>query len=297
MRTLSAAAWTLLALLSLLAVKGLGQDLDLSDAFDDLSPSPTPKPKPKEPAGGAGTGGDLELSDVLDDEPTPKPPVQPKVPVKPKPKPEETHSNFFAPTVRPALLPRTTIRPLRTSAPPRKVQDDFEDLELIDALDPSNDIGGKGKDPSKGHKSVGGGGGRGGGRPNIRGGNGGGTFTDEDLLDVGNSEGYKPDPSKGGRGAAGSGDLDSTDNGDYDTMAETGTIAGIVSAVAMALVGAVSSYISYQKKKFCFSIQQSLNADMVKADNPEAVVAQEPQVQQTLLQPPNAEPPAEDNAV
>lgn len=92
-----------------------------------------------------------------------------------------------------------------------------------------------------------------------------------------------------------------------DTMAETGTIAGIVSAVAMALVGAVSSYISYQKKKFCFSIQrkneqlalslqindyfrrfcrtspspvfftESLNADMVKAENPEAVVAQEPQ--------------------
>lgn len=90
-------------------------------------------------------------------------------------------------------------------------------------------------------------------------------------------------------------------------MAETGTIAGIVSAVAMALVGAVSSYISYQKKKFCFSIQrkneqlalscqingcfrlfwrtspspffftESLNADMVKAENPEAVVAQEPQ--------------------
>lgn len=43
---------------------------------------------------------------------------------------------------------------------------------------------------------------------------------------------------------------------DLDTMAETGTIAGIVSAVAMALVGAVTSYISYQKKKFCFSIQR-----------------------------------------
>lgn len=80
-------------------------------------------------------------------------------------------------------------------------------------------------------------------------------------------------------------------------MAETGTIAGIVSAVAMALFGAVSGYISYQKKKFCFSIQQSLNADMVKADAPDAVVAQEPQVQQTLLQPPNAEPPTEENAV
>lgn len=85
-------------------------------------------------------------------------------------------------------------------------------------------------------------------------------------------------------------------------MAETGTIAGIVSAVGMALVGAVSGYISYQKKKFCFSIQrketllllncttqllhiyhvlhlstESLNADMVKADAPDAVVAQEPQ--------------------
>jgi len=91
-----------------------------------------------------------------------------------------------------------------------------------------------------------------------------------------------------------------------DTMAETGTIAGIVSAVGMALVGAVSGYISYQKKKLCFSIQrkkthfllncitqlvflsfvphhvlhlstESLNADMVKADAPDAVVAQEPQ--------------------
>ncbi|XP_036417303.1 CD99 antigen-like protein 2 isoform X2 [Colossoma macropomum] len=239
MRTLSSAAWTLLALFSLLAVKGLGQDLDLLDALDDLAATPTPKPKPKEPAGGAGTGGDLDLSDFFDDKPTPKPPVQPKVPVKPKPKP------------------------------------DLDEFDLSDALDPSNDIGGKGKDTGKG----------------------GGTFTDDDLLDVGSDDSYKPDKGKGGRGAANSGDLDSTDNGDYDTMAETGTIAGIVSAVAMALVGAVSSYISYQKKKFCFSVQQSLNADMVKTDNPEAVVAQEPQVQQTLLQPANAEPPAEDNAV
>ncbi|XP_072543818.1 CD99 antigen-like protein 2 isoform X1 [Salminus brasiliensis] len=270
MRTLS--AWTLLALFSLLAVKGLGEDLDLSDAFDDLPATADPKPKPKEPAGGAGAGGDLDLLDILSDyKPSPKP-VQPKDPVKPKPKPEETRSDFFGPTVRPALLPRTTTRPLRTSAPPRKVQDD--DLDLSDAMNPSNDIGGKGKDTGKGS----------------------GTFSDNDLVNVGNDDSYKPDEGKGRRGA-GSSDLDSNDGGDYDTMAETGTIAGIVSAVAMALVGAVSSYISYQKKKFCFSIQQSLNADMVKADNPEAVVAQEPQVQQTLLQPPNAEPPTEDNAV
>ncbi|KAG9274275.1 CD99 antigen-like protein 2 isoform X2 [Astyanax mexicanus] len=279
MRTLS--AWTLLALLSLLAVKGLGQDLDLSDADVDDLPSPSAlKPKPKEPAGGEGAGRDLDLADVFGDDdykpPTRKPPVQPvqpKDPVKPKPKPEETHSGFFGPTVRPELLPRTPARPLRTPAPPRKGQADA-DFDLSDALDPSNDIGGKGKDTGKG----------------------GGTFTDDDLFDVGNDNSYKPDKGKGGRGSA-STDLDSNDNGDYDTMAETGTIAGIVSAVGMALVGAISGYISYQKKKLCFSIQQSLNTDMVKAENPEVVVAQEPQVQQTLLQPPNAEPPTEDNAV
>ena len=37
---------------------------------------------------------------------------------------------------------------------------------------------------------------------------------------------------------------------------ETGTIAGVASALAMALIGAVSSYISYQQKKFCFRIQR-----------------------------------------
>uniref|UniRef100_A0A672Q4T0 CD99 antigen-like protein 2 n=1 Tax=Sinocyclocheilus grahami TaxID=75366 RepID=A0A672Q4T0_SINGR len=127
----------------------------------------------------------------------------------------------------------------------------------------------------------------------------GSEFSDADLADVGNDNAYKPDKGKGDKlklgGHSGS-DLDHADD-NHDTMAETGTIAGIVSAVAMALAGAVSGYISYQKKKLCFSIQQSLNADMVKADAPDAVVAQEPQVQQTLLQPPNAEPPTEENAV
>ncbi|CAB1351412.1 unnamed protein product, partial [Coregonus sp. 'balchen'] len=87
----------------------------------------------------------------------------------------------------------------------------------------------------------------------------GGAFSDDDLFGVGNDDTYNPDKGK-------------------DTMAETGTIAGIISAVGVALVGAVTSYISYQKKKFCFSIQQSLNADLVKTDNPDAVVATEPQV-------------------
>uniref|UniRef100_A0A672I4D9 CD99 antigen-like protein 2 n=1 Tax=Salarias fasciatus TaxID=181472 RepID=A0A672I4D9_SALFA len=113
-----------------------------------------------------------------------------------------------------------------------------------------------------------------------------GGLSDSDLFELGNDDTYKPDKGKGEVLCVFS-----------ETTAEVGTIAGIVSAVAMALVGAISSYISYQKKKLCFSIQQSLNTDMVKAENPEAVVATEPQAQQTLLEPPNAEPPTEENAV
>ncbi|XP_040039029.2 CD99 antigen-like protein 2 isoform X2 [Gasterosteus aculeatus] len=123
-----------------------------------------------------------------------------------------------------------------------------------------------------------------------------GGFSDNDLFDVSKDENYHPDKGKGGRPSGSKDQLDQYDE-NSDTTAEVGTIAGIASAVAMALVGAVSSYISYQKKKLCFGLQQSLNADMVKTENPEAVVATEPQVQQTLLEPPNAEPPTEENAV
>ncbi|XP_016102065.1 CD99 antigen-like protein 2 isoform X6 [Sinocyclocheilus grahami] len=230
--------WTLLVVFSLLVVKGISQDLNLADAFDEDEPT-APPPK-VDPAGGAGGAGEVKPS---------LKPVKPTVKEPAKPKPKQT---------------------------------DFGDLDLEDALNPDNDIRGKGKDSGKG----------------------GNQFSDDDLVDVGSDNSYKPDKGKGGRGGSSGGssdrnggsDLDPADDS-YDTMAETGTIAGIVSAVAMALVGAVSSYISYQKKKLCFSIQQSLNADMVKADAPDAVVAQEPQVQQTLLQPPNAEPPTEENAV
>ncbi|XP_050970069.1 CD99 antigen-like protein 2 isoform X2 [Labeo rohita] len=278
--------WTLLAVFSLLVVKGISQGLDLADAIDD--DEPTPPPPKVDPAGGAGGAVKPSLK-----------PVKPTVKESAKPKQtEETYTDMFDATIRPDLLPRTPPSPLRTSVPPRKAQSGPEDFNLEDALDPDNDIKGKGKGSGK-DKDLGGGG-RDGGKPNS-GGTGGNQFSDDDLVDVGNDNSYKPDKGKGGKGgsSAGSsgGDLDPADDNNYDTMAETGTIAGIVSAVAMALVGAVSSYISYQKKKFCFSIQQSLNADMVKADAPDAVVAQEPQVQQTLLQPPNAEPPTEENAV
>ncbi|XP_072232788.1 CD99 antigen-like protein 2 isoform X2 [Leuresthes tenuis] len=148
-----------------------------------------------------------------------------------------------------------------------------EDFDLADALDPKKDIYGKNK--NKGQE---------------------GEFSDSDLIDVSKDNTYKPDKSKGGHLSGDSGEINQHDN-KSGTTEEVGTIAGIASAVAMALVGAISSYISYQKKKLCFSIQQSLNTDMCSSENPEAVLATEPQVQQILLEPPNAERRTEGNAV
>uniref|UniRef100_A0A8C8HYT2 CD99 antigen-like protein 2 n=1 Tax=Oncorhynchus tshawytscha TaxID=74940 RepID=A0A8C8HYT2_ONCTS len=303
-------AWSLFLVVSLLTVKALSQNsdgFDLSDALDDVSIATAATPKPVE-----GAGADEEIT------PTKAPPKAPA-----------------------------------TKAPSHKPKPPSDEFDLSDALDPNNDIGGKDKNKGQADKGIGGGG-RGDRAPNNRGGNGGGSFSDDDLLDVGKDDPYNPDKGKGGHGGQSAADDNnlgmtttpifyettgyawqrSVSNIDYwlsiidytsvflcapDTMAETGTIAGIISAIGLALVGAVTSYVSYQKKKLCFSIQQSLNADLVKTDNPDAVVATEPQVQQTLLEPPtlsllvritlsnippvrpasspNAEPPSQDNTV
>ncbi|KAK7800831.1 hypothetical protein U0070_022422 [Myodes glareolus] len=124
-----------------------------------------------------------------------------------------------------------------------------DDFNLADALDDQNDLDDR-KKPSVGE---------------------GGDLSDKDLEDILGDGGDKPGKNKGGGG------YDSTDDPGSGMSTETGTIAGVVSALAMALIGAVSSYISYQQKKFCFSIQQGLNADYVKGENLEAVVCEEPQ--------------------
>ncbi|XP_012608791.1 CD99 antigen-like protein 2 isoform X4 [Microcebus murinus] len=123
---------------------------------------------------------------------------------------------------------------------------------------------------------------------------------DFDLADALDDRNDRDDgrrkPSAGGRGDGGYG---SNDNPGSGTVAETGTIAGVASALAMALIGAVSSYISYQQKKFCFSIQhaaerqEGLNADYVKGENLEAIVCEEPQVKYSTLHTQSAEPPSE----
>ncbi|XP_019962907.2 CD99 antigen-like protein 2 [Paralichthys olivaceus] len=171
----------------------------------------------------------------------------------------------------PRVIPKGTTSPKAPVKPKPKPAND--DLNLADALNPNNDIDGKEKNKGQGDR-----------------------FSDSDLIDVSKDDTYKPDKGKGGI-SGGDGDPINQHDDHSETTAEVGTIAGIVSAVAMALVGAISSYISYQKKKLCFGIQQSLNTENVKAENPETVVVTEPQVQQTLLEPSNAEPPAEENAV
>ncbi|KFO61027.1 CD99 antigen-like 2, partial [Corvus brachyrhynchos] len=120
----------------------------------------------------------------------------------------------------------TTKQPKTTRAPPkRNPEKDPMDFDLADALDDKNDR----KD---------------GGRPDVRPGEG---FSDDDLASIVDG-GYSPDKKKGASG--------NTNNNNRGTGIETGTIAGIASGLAMALIGAVSSYISYQQKKFCFSIQR-----------------------------------------
>ncbi|NXK34707.1 C99L2 protein, partial [Piprites chloris] len=139
---------------------------------------------------------------------------------KPYPRPGNPDNSFWD-----VIRTTTTKQPKTTRAPPkRNPEKNPMDFDLADALDDKNDR----KDP---------------GRSDLRPGEG---FSDDDLASIVDG-GYSPDKKKGAEG--------NTDDS-YSGVAETGTIAGIASGLAMALIGAVSSYISYQQKKFCFSIQR-----------------------------------------
>ncbi|XP_075429417.1 CD99 antigen-like protein 2 isoform X3 [Ascaphus truei] len=234
-------------------------------------------------SGAYGTDDDFNLEDALGDVATEKP--KPKPPKKPADKNDDFDlSDFFDnPSKTTTKPPRTTTKPTddrfhvpttkkpRATKLPPKRKPDPSDFDLSDALDGNND--GKGsKEPSN---------------------PGGGGFSDSDLEDA-LSDGFKPDKKKGGGKAAGGG-IGSTDSGS-DTTAETGTIAGIASALGVALLGAVTSYISYQKKKFCFSIQEGLNAQYVKGEHMEAVVTEEPQVKYSTLECQSAVPLTEETA-
>ncbi|XP_063811557.1 CD99 antigen-like isoform X2 [Pseudophryne corroboree] len=106
-------------------------------------------------------------------------------------------------------------------------------------------------------------------------GGGGGDFGLDDLNDA---VGGLPaeDPSGHDNKPIGGG-------GEEPPQENQSVIAGIVSAVAVAAVGAVSSFIAYQKKKLCF---KGAGADDPENVNPDAHKGDqaEPQVQSTLLQ-------------
>ncbi|KAM6061387.1 CD99 antigen-like protein 2 isoform 1-T1 [Chlamydotis macqueenii] len=249
----------LLAFAALLGA-GHGDDLgefSLEDALYDLSTKqPTPK-GPRKPASGRG----FDLADYfgtpLDTTTKPAKPTP-----KPFPRPGKPDNSFWD-----VIHSTTTKRPKTTRAPPKhNPGKNAMDFDLADALDDKND-----------RKDA--------GRPDIRPGE---AFSDDDLAGIVDG-GYSPDKKKGDGGSTDS-------NYDGGRVAETGTIAGIASALAMALIGAVSSYISYQQKKFCFSIQQGLNAEYVKGENVEAVVSEEPQVKYSVLETQSAEPPKQDSA-
>uniref|UniRef100_A0A8C8RWW0 CD99 molecule (Xg blood group) n=1 Tax=Pelusios castaneus TaxID=367368 RepID=A0A8C8RWW0_9SAUR len=100
--------------------------------------------------------------------------------------------------------------------------------------------------------------------------NTGGKFQDSDLLDGG-----KLPPEKGGE----EGNTNPKSGGDAE--ASQGVIPGIISAVVVAIAGAVSSFIAYQKKKLCF--KASGDQENVNMESQQGAHA-EPPVQQTLLQ-------------
>ncbi|NXE38560.1 C99L2 protein, partial [Ptilorrhoa leucosticta] len=143
---------------------------------------------------------------------------------KPFPRPGKPDTGFWD-----VIRTTTTKQPKTTRAPPkRNPEKDPMDFDLADALDDKND-----------RKDSGG--------PDVRPGEG---FSDDDLASIVDG-GYSPDKKKGKCPCPRHTKLSLC-----PTVAETGTIAGIASGLAMALIGAVSSYISYQQKKFCFSIQR-----------------------------------------
>ncbi|NXE75668.1 C99L2 protein, partial [Cochlearius cochlearius] len=143
---------------------------------------------------------------------------------KPFPRPGKPDNSFWD-----VIRTTTTKQPKTTRAPPKhNPAKNPMDFDLADALNDKND----GKDS---------------GRPDVRPGE---ALSDDDLAGIVDG-GYSPDKNKGKQRPVTPRSLRPTDR-----VAETGTIAGIASALAMALIGAVSSYISYQQKKFCFSIQR-----------------------------------------
>ncbi|XP_072127114.1 CD99 antigen-like protein 2 isoform X3 [Mobula birostris] len=252
---------------TLLLGRVLGDDgFNLEDALDDTTLRPTPA-KPRNPSGGADTG-DFDLKDLLDfDTPTDKqtttkPPRSMTTTKAPK-KGGDNDDLGWLDLLQTTKSPhKTTKAPKTTKKTPKKdTSDPGLDFDLADALDDNNDHGKKGQGNSdhprnprpKGNKP----------KP------GSSDISNQDLEDLVNDGDYSPDKKRS--------DGPSPSNDENQVALPETTIAGIASAVAAALLGAVSSYIAYQKKKLCFKMQGSLNQPYVKGESAGAGTMSEPQ--------------------
>ncbi|XP_029943005.1 CD99 molecule isoform X2 [Salarias fasciatus] len=184
---------------------------------------------------------ELDLADAFDDlAPTP---AKPKVD---KPK-EDGGGLDFGFDLEEALKPDSDSDKKKPADNPPKSGGGGLDLDLGDAL-------GGDDDPKPDRPAV---------KPPKSGGGGGGTISDSDLFDLtgggGGGDGqYKPDGGRaggGGRHPDYDSGYDPRGGADQPQEASSGPIAGIVSAVGVALLGAASSYFAYQKKKLCFKLQ------------------------------------------
>ncbi|XP_041637585.1 CD99 molecule isoform X2 [Cheilinus undulatus] len=181
--------------------------------------------------------GGFDLFDALgDDDPTPIPP-KPKEPPKQPGNPAGGGgldlSDFFDDPAPTPEKPKVDV----PKTPSKPKDDGGFGFDLEDAIGPEDPKPDKPKPKPK---------------PNPSG--GGGSFDDSILSDIGDSGEYKPD----GGGAHNPGydpGYDPHGGADQPQEAGGGQIAGIVSAVGMALLGAASSYFAYQKKKLCFKMQ------------------------------------------
>ncbi|XP_063196986.1 CD99 antigen [Chroicocephalus ridibundus] len=155
----------------------------------------------------------------------------------------------------------TTEKPLPSRKPPPS---DFDDFSLEHALHPDDPKPGPPANPRDTDNP------KQGPPANPR---DSGNFDDSDL-----SDGSLP---KGGGGGSGSNERKgpSPNNGETANVSE-GAIAGIISAVFATVVGAVSSFIAYQKKKLCFKQSDEENVNMDSHRGAQS----EPPVQRTLLE-------------
>ncbi|XP_015217208.1 CD99 antigen-like isoform X1 [Lepisosteus oculatus] len=108
----------------------------------------------------------------------------------------------------------------------------------------------------------------------------GGSFDNDDLGYVAGEGDYNPDKGKSGGRSGGRAEGDTQGGSDQPQAEGSGKIAGIVSAVGVALLGAASSYFAYQKKKLCFKIS---GGDPESGNKTQSGTQSEPQILSNLL--------------